>query len=326
MTTRTAHRQPDVPRIRIGISSCLLGDSVRFDGGHKRNRLLIDTLGPFVDWVPVCPEVEAGFGTPREAMRLERVGGSIRLITTRTGEDVTARLADTASQRVRVLAREDLSGYILKKDSPSCGLERVKVYEAGGSPALTGRGLFAARLLEQLPSLPVEEEGRLSDPRVLEHFVERAFAYRRLRALFAGRWTAGALARFHTAHELVLMSHSPAAHRRLGWHVGAAKRRPRADLARQYTDGFMAALRVVATPTRHASVLRHMAGRLKAVLDADARRELLATIDDYRRERVPLIVPIALLRRHVRRHAVADLAGQVYLDPYPTELTVRHRT
>src|SRR4051812_21716746 len=169
--------------IRVGISACLLGESVRYDGGHKRDPFLTETLGRFVEWVPVCPEVECGLGTPRESMRLVRVAHDVRLLTVKTGVDLTAQLARFTRSRVVELAGEDLSGFVLKKDSPSCGLERVKVYERHGAPTRTGRGLFAAALVEAMPNLPVEEEGRLSDPRIRDNFVERVFAYWRLRGV-----------------------------------------------------------------------------------------------------------------------------------------------
>jgi uncharacterized protein YbgA (DUF1722 family)/uncharacterized protein YbbK (DUF523 family) len=308
----------------IRISSCLVGQPVRFDGGHKRDRFLTDVMGPFVEWVPVCPEVEAGFGTPRETMRLERGRHEIRLVTTRTRRDLTDDLAAYADRRVEALVGEDLSGYILKKDSPSCGMDRVKVYGADGTPARTGRGLFAARLLERFPALPVEEEGRLADVRLRENFIERVFAYRRLQTLFGGRWTVGGLVAFHTAHKLVLMAHAPAAYTRLGRLVARAKSLDRAALRDRYTRDLMSALAIVATPARHANVLLHMAGYLKRALDPPARAELRQSIEDYRRGFVPLIVPITLFRHHVRHHGVAYLSGQVYLEPHPRELMLRN--
>src|SRR5689334_22010336 len=193
--------------IRIGISACLLGDRVRFDGGHKRDTFLTDTFGRFVEWVPVCPEVECGLGTPREAMRLVRGDEHVRLLTVKTGIDLTNRMARFSRSRVAALAAEHLSGYVLKKDSPSCGLERVKVYGGHGIPARDGRGLFAEALVEAFPYLPIEEEGRLTDPRLRDNFVERVFAYWRLRHLFDGRWTIGDLVRFHTANKLLVLAH-----------------------------------------------------------------------------------------------------------------------
>jgi uncharacterized protein YbgA (DUF1722 family)/uncharacterized protein YbbK (DUF523 family) len=309
--------------IKVGISACLLGDEVRYDGGHKRDAFLTDTFGRFVEWVPVCPEVECGFGTPREAMRLVRVGSGIRLLTVKTETDLTARMEQFVRRRVPSLMLEGLSGYVFKKDSPSCGLERVKVYE-GGAPTRSGRGVFAAAVVARMPHLPVEEEGRLSDARLRENFVERVFAYSRLRELFDSAWTVGALVRFHTAHKLIVMAHSPEAYRRLGRLTAEAAARPRADVARRYEEGFMKALAVVATPRRHTNVLQHMLGYFKDRLDRASKAELVAAIEDYRRELVPLVVPITLFRHHVRVHGVEYLAGQRYLDPHPKELMLRN--
>jgi uncharacterized protein YbgA (DUF1722 family) len=257
-------------------------------------------------------------------MRLERTPAGIRLVTTRTKRDVTEQLVGYVGPRVDALAAERLSGYVLKKDSPSCGMGRVKVYDAAGSPARTGRGVFAERLLARFPTLPVEEEGRLTDPRLRENFIERVFAYDRLQRLFAGRWNVGHLVRFHTAHKLVLMAHSPAAYQRIGRLVATATTIERADLSRRYADQFMAALTIVATPRRHANVLQHMTGYFKKTLDADSKAELLDTIEDYRHGLVPLVVPITLIRHHVRREGVSYLAGQVYLEPHPRELMLRN--
>lgn len=311
-------------RPRLGISACLLGNEVRFDGGHKRDPFLAETLGSFVEWIPVCPEVEVGFGTPREPMRLVMDGRRLRLQTVRTALDVTDRLEQYAPARVEQLARERLSGYVLKKDSPSCGMERVKVFGRGGAPLRTGRGLFAAALRQRFPSLPIEEEGRLSDPALRDNFIERIFAYQRLQDLFTARWTVGHLVSFHTAHKLTLMAHSVEAYRALGRLVASAARADRKQLQAGYTAGFMDALESIATTRRHTNVLQHMAGYFKTLLDGNDKRELESTIEDYRRGLVPLIVPITLLRHHVRRHGVEYLAGQVYLDPHPRELMLRN--
>jgi uncharacterized protein YbgA (DUF1722 family)/uncharacterized protein YbbK (DUF523 family) len=310
--------------IRVGISSCLLGEAVRFDGGHKRDAFLTETFGRFVEWVPVCPEVECGLGTPRESMRLVRLSDGVRLLTVKTGVDITDQLLRYARDRVSRIASEDLCGFVLKKDSPSCGMERVKIYGQGTVPTKSGRGLFAATLQDRCPNLPIEEEGRLSDPRVRDNFVERVFAYGRLRTLFGGRWNHGALVRFHTAHKLTLMAHSPAAYGQLGRLVaqGASIRRP--DLERRYTEIFMGALSIVATRRRHANALQHIAGYFKERLDRESKVELLGAIDDYARELVPLVVPLTLVRHHVRVHKVAYLVGQVYLEPHPKELMLRN--
>ncbi|MBZ5560069.1 MAG: DUF523 and DUF1722 domain-containing protein [Acidobacteriia bacterium] len=246
-------------RPRIGVSTCLLGEPVRWDAGHKRDPYLVDVFGPQVEWVPFCPEVEAGFGTPRETMHLVRAaGGPITLMTTKTQRDVTRQLRTAVQRRMDAIAEADLSGYVLKKDSPSCGMARVKVYSDRGGPAeRTGRGLFADALMTRLPNLPVEEEGRLSDPRLRENFVERVFAFQRVRRLFSSRWTQGDLVAFHTAHKLTLMAHSPSAYRALGRLVAEGASLDRRALALRYEAEFMQALAVVATPKRHANVDPH---------------------------------------------------------------------
>jgi len=312
------------PAIRIGISSCLLGESVRFDGGHKRDVYLIETFGRFVEWVRVCPEVECGLGTPRESMRLIGARDGVRLLTGKTGIDHTDRMARYSERRVNEIASEELCGYVLKKDSPSCGLHRVRVYGAHGVPTKSGKGIFAARLVERFPSLPVEEEGRLSDPRLRENFIERVFAYSRLRNLFRSKWNVGALVAFHTAHKLILMAHSPNAYQRLGRLVAVARGVPVKELERTYTEQFMDALTTIATARRHTNVLQHMVGYFKDRLDRASKAELLASIEDYRNGLVPLIVPITLLRHYVRVHDASYLAGQLYLEPHPKELMLRN--
>jgi uncharacterized protein YbgA (DUF1722 family)/uncharacterized protein YbbK (DUF523 family) len=311
--------------LRIGISSCLLGDEVRFDGGHKRDAFLTGTLAPYVEWVRVCPEVEVGMGVPREPVRLVNVGGDTRMIATRSSIDHTDNMRAYAARRTKELESLDLRGYVLKKDSPSCGMERVKVYDRGGNaPVRNGVGLYAAVLKSRFPALPIEEEGRLQDPVLRENFIERVFAYDRLRTLFDGRWTLKDLIAFHTAHKMALLAHSTTAYRELGRLVAEGKALPRGELRRRYEQLFMQTLARPATTARHTNVLMHMAGHLKKVADADGRRELAECIDEYRRGLVPLIVPLTLIRHHVRAHAVAYLAGQTYLEPHPRELMLRN--
>jgi len=316
--------EPGAPPIRLGISACLLGERVRYDGGHKRDPYLVETFGRYVEWVPVCPEVEMGLGVPRETLRLVRTQGDIRLIMPKTGADHTEAMGAFARGRVAALAKQALCGCILKKGSPSCGMERVRVFDAHGVPAKSGRGLFAEALLRYFPHLPVEEEGRLSDPCRRENFVERVFAYHRLCTLFAGRWKVGEIVAFHTAHKLLLMTHSPKAYETLGRLVGGAKAIPRGELRERYESEFMRALGEMATTKRHANVLLHIVGHFRRRLDDDSRRELLSVLDDYRRGLVPRIVPITLIRHYVRRFGVAYLRGQVYLDPHPKELMLRN--
>ena len=308
---------------RIGISSCLLGEEVRFDGGHKRDTFLTQILDCYVEWVRVCPEVEVGMGVPRETLRLVRVDGDTRMLTTRTGVDHTDSMRAWAKKRTAALAGMDLRGYVLKKDSPSCGMERVKVYGDGGG-ARVGIGTYAEVLKARFPSLPIEEEGRLTDPVLRENFIERVFAYDRLRALFDGRWTQASLVAFHTAHKMALLAHSTTAYQELGRLVADATKISRRDLQRQYEELFMRTLARPATAKRHTNVLMHMAGHLKKILDDDCRKELLDCIDEYRRGLFPLVVPVTLLRHYVRLHRIEYLAGQTYLEPHPRELMLRN--
>ena len=316
-------------RLKIGISSCLLGQEVRFDGGHKRDAFLTDTLGPQVEWVPVCPEVEMGLGTPRETLRLVRSGDTsspLRMITTRTLVDHTVGMNRWAARRLEELARDeaDLCGYVLKKDSPSCGMERVKTYSAGGMPERNGRGIYATALMRRFPTLPIEEEGRLNDPRLRENFIERVFAYRRLKDLFRPGWSLGALVKFHTAHKMALLAHSTTRYNELGRLVARGGEIPKRELRSEYETAFTATLAIVATPRRHTNVLTHMMGHLKRQLDPGSKRELLQSIDEYRTGLVPLVVPLTLLRHYVRVYGIDYLAGQTYLEPHPRELMLRN--
>jgi uncharacterized protein YbgA (DUF1722 family)/uncharacterized protein YbbK (DUF523 family) len=315
---------PSVPPIRIGISACLLGERVRYDGGHKRQDYLVDTLGSFVECVPVCPEVELGLGTPRETLRLVRIGESVRMVMPKTGADYTDAMRTFARRRVSEFEKEDLCGYILKKDSPSCGMERVRLFDPAGVPTKSGRGLFAETLFAHLPNLPVEEEGRLLDARLRENFIERVFAYRCLRTLFAGRWTLADLVAFHTTHKLLLMAHSPRTYASLGRLVAGGKALSRAELRSRYEAEFMRGLAEIATTRRQTNVLQHIVGYLRPHLDAASRNELLALVEDYRRGLIPLIVPLTLIRHYVRRFEIPYLLGQVYLDPHPKELMLRN--
>jgi len=314
----------DAP-VRIGISTCLLGRPVRWDGGHKRDAFLTGQLAPFVEWVPVCPEVEIGMGVPRETIRLVARAGVQRLVAERSGRDWTDAMRAFVRRRVRELEALELCGYVLKKDSPSCGMERVRVWNEKGMADKRGRGVFAEALLAAAPALPVEEEGRLADPRLRENWIERVFAFRRVRSLFARRWTRGGLVAFHTAHELQLLSHSPKHYAELGRLVAGAQGLAPAALRERYVEGFMDALRHLATPRRQVDVLQHVLGYFRRRLDERDRRELAALVEGYGRGLVPLVVPITLIRHHVARLGVESLAGQVYLEPHPKELMLRNR-
>jgi len=310
-------------KVRLGVSACLLGESVRYDCGHKRDRFLTETLAPFVEWVPVCPEVELGLGVPRDTLRLVGEPAAARLVVARTGEDLTARMTRFARRRVEALAALDLDGYVLKRASPSCGLFGVRVYDATRSPGSAGRGLFAAALVGRLPALPVEEEGRLQDPGLRENFIERVFAMARWRAFVARKPRARDLVAFHAGQKFAVLAHSPAHYSRLGRLVAEAGRASQSMLD-EYARLLMSALAVRATPARHANVLQHMAGFFKTRLADEERAELAEVIEDYRRSLVPLVVPLTLVRHHVRRLGVGYLRDQVYLTPHPKELLLRN--
>ncbi len=311
-------------RVRIGVSSCLVGQEVRYDGRHKRDRFLTDVLGAHVDFVPVCPELEVGMGVPREPIRLVAAAGrtgGIRLLGVRTETDHTAAMASFSARRIPELAGLGLRGYVFKKDSPSCGVYRVRVWK-DGQASRDGVGMFARAFRAALPLVPVEEEGRLADPRLRESFVERVFAYDRLCALERD-FSRGALVEFHTRHEMLLFAHGQTRTRALGRLVAAAKaHRPQALFA-EYATGFMETLSRPPTPKSHRHVLEHMLGHLSEHLDTGEEHELLDVIAEYAAGRLPLVVPVTLLRHHVRRHAVPTLANPVYLDPHPRELMLR---
>jgi uncharacterized protein YbgA (DUF1722 family)/uncharacterized protein YbbK (DUF523 family) len=310
--------------IRVGISACLLGEKVRYNGGDKRDDFLVDTLGRYVEWVPVCPEVEMGLGTPRNTLRLVRIGDDVHVTMPKTGEDHTDAMHAYSARRLKELASEDLCGYVLKKDSPSCGMERVRVFDRHGVPAKSGRGLYADALLREFPNLPVEEEGRLNDPRLRENFIERLFAYARLRAMFSRAWKISDLVAFQTAHKLLLMAHSPKRYQSLGRLVAGAKAVPRAELRKCYETEFMQALSESATTRKHANVLQHIAGYFTDHLDPASRQELQALIGDFQSGLVPLVAPLTLVNHYVRKFEVTYLSGQIYLAPHPKELMLRN--
>jgi uncharacterized protein YbgA (DUF1722 family)/uncharacterized protein YbbK (DUF523 family) len=309
---------------RLGISACLLGQRVRYDGGHKRDAFLTDIFGRYIEWVAVCPELEAGMGVPRETVRLVGTAASPRMVAEKSGKDWTPAMTRFAANRVTELTRLDLSGYVFKKDSPSCGLERVRIYNANNLPARNGRGLFAAAVTRNLPLLPVAEEGRLNDPALRENFIERVFAYHRWQKQLAGRKSIATLVYFHTVHKFLLLAHSERHYRRLGRIVAAAKQNPIRDAYDEYGRFFMAGLAVHATAKKHANVLNHMTGYFSQRLSPEERVELVQLINDFRHQLIPLIVPITLVRHYVRKYGVEYLATQVYLDSSPKELMLRN--
>jgi uncharacterized protein YbgA (DUF1722 family)/uncharacterized protein YbbK (DUF523 family) len=310
-------------KIRVGISSCLLGAKVRYDGGHKQDAYINGTLAQYFDFVPVCPEVAIGLGTPREPIRLVGDPGSPRAVGVRDpSRDATERLARYGTEMGRTL--QDISGYILKRASPSCGMERVKVYNEHGMSNPRGVGIYARAFMQCQPLLPVEEEGRLGDPVLRENFIERVFAYRRWRQLVSAGLTPRRLVDFHTEHKLMMMAHSQAAYQRLGRLVSRAGIEPIETLAEAYVAELMAAMRRRVSRGRHANILLHLLGYLKRVLDAADKAEMVSTIDAYRKGLVPLIVPITLLKHHFRRHPHPYVERQYYLNPHPRELMLRN--
>lgn len=311
------------PRPLIGVSSCLLGAPVRYNGGHSRSRFLTDELDRHVSWLPICPEAEMGLGVPRPTLRLQRRDGQDRVISSKDGSDVSDELAGIADQHLAQLRR--LDGYILKNKSPSCGLYALPVFDdAAVRVDGKGRGAFARRLTDLLPSLPVEEQGRLSDPVLRELFAQRVFAHARLRALWESDWRPRDLVELHTRHKLQLMSHSPDGYRETGRIVARAGVVAREETVAAYTEAFHRAMAVVPSRGRHVNALQHAFGMLSALLDDPRRHDLLEAIQEYRREQVPLSVPVALLRHHCTAEDVAWTRDQTYLRPYPDELRLRH--
>ena len=321
-TESTTHSEAP-QRIPVGVSSCLLGEAVRYDGGHKHDRYVTGALGRYFEYVAWCPEALAGLGVPRPPIRLAGDPAAPRAVrVTDPSVDVTDALRAVADNVVSDMGA--LRGYIFKRGSPSCGMARVKVYgEPGKSPRL-GQGVFAHAVMQAHPLLPCEEEGRLNDGPLRESFIERVFAYDRwLRAIAPG-CTPGRLVAFHTRHKFLLLSHSEIHYRAAGRLVADAGRRDPARLAREYLSTFMEGMAHRATPRRHANVLQHLAGFLKRSIDAGDRRALADMIDEYRTGSVPLVVPIRFLRHHFRHAPDRYVEMQHYLEPYPDELGLRN--
>jgi uncharacterized protein YbgA (DUF1722 family)/uncharacterized protein YbbK (DUF523 family) len=312
-----------VSRISLGVSACLLGHSVRFDGGHKRNGFIIEQLGHFFEFTPVCPEVAVGLGTPRSPIRLVGEVAQPRVVGVRDSQlDVTAPLTEFARQCAARMGH--LSGYIVKKDSPSCGMERVKVYADNGALNGLGRGIYTRELMRALPLMPVEEEGRLMDPLLRDNFIERVYVYHRWQQLQQAGLTAAGLVDFHSRHKFIFLSRGQKHYRRLGQRIAHVGTSDLPRLAHDYIHDVMEVLKLRATRKRHANVLQHLAGYLKHGLAADDKQELQSVVDDYRRGLVPLVVPMTLLKHHFRRYPDNYVKQQFYMDPHPGELMLRN--
>jgi uncharacterized protein YbgA (DUF1722 family)/uncharacterized protein YbbK (DUF523 family) len=312
-------------KIRLGISSCLLGNNVRYNGGHQLDKFITGTLGRYVEFVPICPEVECGLGVPRETLRLVGSANAPRLMTSRSKIDHTEKMQKWTAQKIQELEKEDLQGFIFKSKSPSSGMERVKIYHADKSGlAGSGSGIFAKMFMDHFPLLPVEEDCRLHDILLRENFVERIFVYKRWRDLVGKKLTRGALVEFHTDHKLLLMAHSITHYRTLGRIVAQAKQYNPTQLTADYESTLMKALRLKATVKKNTNVLQHIMGYFKKILSKDEKKELLELIDAYLRGYYPLIVPVTLINHYVRKYGENYLARQHYLNPHPVELKLRN--
>ena len=310
-------------KFRIGISSCLLGNEVRWNAGHKLDKYLTRTLGQFVEYVPVCPEVEAGFGVPRESFRLAGDPDNPRLITFKSKTDHTDRMLSWAKKRVRELEKEDLCGFIFKSDSPSSGMIRVKVYNEKGMPHKVGIGMFARAFMEHFPLIPVEDDGRLNDPLIRENFILQIFTMKRWRDNMARNPSMGNLVDFHTRNKLLILSHSQKHYRLMGKLVADGRKLPIKELYDQYQLLLMEALKLKTTIRKNTNVLQHLMGYFKKQLSGDEKQELLEIFGQYRNEHVPLIVPITLINHYVRKYEQPYLKQQTYLHPHPLELKLR---
>ncbi len=307
-------------KIKIGISSCLLGNDVRWNGGHKRDRYLTDTLGKFVEWVPVCPEVEIGLGIPRETLRLVGDPEDPQLVTTKTKIDHTDSMKKWARGRLKELAQEDLCGFVFKSDSPSSGMVRVKVYGKKGMPQKKGVGIFARAFMDHFPLIQVEDDGRLRNPLIRENFIEQVFTLKRWRDTRERRSCVGNVVDFHSQNKLVLMAHSPKHLKQMGAMTAQGKGMGCSLLYLEYEKLLLEALRLKTTIKKHYNVMLHMLGYFRKDLSADEKQELLEVMGHYKEQLVPLVVPLTLFRHYVRKYDQPYLAQQSYLNPHPVEL------
>jgi uncharacterized protein YbgA (DUF1722 family)/uncharacterized protein YbbK (DUF523 family) len=311
-------------KIKIGISSCLLGENVRYDGGHKRDRYLTDILGKYVQWVPVCPEVEYGLPIPREAMRLTGNPDMPHLVTRKTGVEHTEGMLKWAEKRLTQLEKEDLCGFIFKSRSPSSGYKGVKVYSSSGMPSMKGQGIFAHAFLRHFPLIPVEDEGRLNDAKLRENLIERIFVFQRWKSFIKAGSRVKDLISLHTEHKLLLMSHSQKHYTLLGRLVADTKKQEKEKFLHDYISQLMEGLKLIATVKKNTNVLMHIMGYFKKNLSSDEKAEILEIIDNYHMGLIPLVVPVTLLNHYVRKFDVSYLKRQHYLNPHPVELMLRN--
>ena len=314
---------PATAKPKLGISACLLGNEVRYNGGHKESRLCSRTLTEHFDFVPVCPEVGIGMSVPREPIRLVGDPNAPRAVGTVNREmDVTDPLTAYGEQMAGELT--DICGYIFMQQSPSCGLHRVKVYQDNGRPSEPGRGLFAQAFCARHPNLPVEEDGRLNDPILRENFITRVFAYSEWQQLLRDGISRKGLIEFHSRYKYLLMATNPVQYKQLGRMLGNIGQQDLGEIATQYFSELMSALKSCATRRTHSNVLQHLSGYLKQALSSEEKQEMQQLIGQYRHGVVPLVVPMTLLKHHFRRHPDTYIAQQVYLQPHPENLSLRN--
>ncbi|WP_339671951.1 DUF523 and DUF1722 domain-containing protein [Dasania marina] len=314
------NQQTQTKAIPVGLSACLAGQPVRYNGGHSQSRLCLDTLSQHFDFKTFCPEVAAGFGTPRPTMRLTGDPANPRLqLSNDDQQDFTEQLQQGFSEQLAQF--EHLDGYILMKNSPSCGLKRIKIYQANGYPHTErGQGLFTAALIERYPLLPVEEEGRLQDPHLRENFILRVYAHHNFRADVSLAPSHHTLLQFHSSYKYVLMAHNQPLYRELGRMLANAKQSDLSPLMAQYFSLFMQALSEPATVKNHCNTLLHILGYLKKSVPSEARQHIAAVIHKYRVGQLPLVTPMTLLKHYIEQFGSDYIKGQRYFEPYPETL------
>ena len=312
-------------KIKIGVSSCLIGERVRWNGDHKQNHFVREVLANYFEYVSVCPEMEVGMGVPRETVALYGNLEKSRMISKKTQTDWTRPMKNYIKDRLKSLTNDDLCGYIFKSKSPSCGLGRIPVYsEFGSNKVRHGSGMFAQAFTKAFPIVPTEDEGRLNDPRIRENFIVKVFSFYRLQALFTQKFSLGALVKFHTQQKFLLLAHSRKHYDTLGQLVAKPKAMGLEILKVKYGEIFMEALTFKATPKKNTDVLLHMMGFLKKILSKEEKKDILSVIEDYKKQLLPLIVPVTLIRHHVNKHKIEYLMGQAYINPHPRELMLRN--
>jgi uncharacterized protein YbgA (DUF1722 family)/uncharacterized protein YbbK (DUF523 family) len=308
-------------KIRIGVSSCLIGEKVRWNGDHKQDRYVREILSRYFEYIPVCPEMEVGMGVPRETVALYGDPQKPSMISKKTQTDWTKPMEKYIKSRINNLSADDLCGYIFKSKSPSCGMGRVPLYSEFGSHKVKhGPGMFANAFINSFPLVPTEEEGRLNDPRIRENFIVRVFSFKRFNLLLSKKFSLGQWVIFHTQHKFLLLAHSRKHYDELGALVAHSKTIKPSELKKIYGELFMEALTSKSTPKKNSDVLLHIMGFLKKLLTKIEKEDILSTIEDYRGEILPLIVPVTLIRHQVKKHNIEYLRDQVYLNPHPKEL------